>query len=667
MRTVKKILLTAIPLALASLTLLGCQKDYDITSLRVEIEQMPHYKTFIDNERYTCWSDGDQVRVNNQDFTLHINGSDCRIDNITISSIGYTALSPATLATSQTTMSSAGITNLLLPSTYTYSPDNIPVVMAAYLPTETGTIAFKNACMVMQLNLTNNYSHSIRISNVKISDNLAPLSGAFQIDDIDSYTPTLTRTAGGDTTRTVMLQMTETEPIELDPNESVNLYAVLPPTDSYTGNKFTIEIDALDLQAAENDAIVIYHFKHRQAANANGCIPRNTLVPLNIELDAPYTTTLKGLGTETNPYKISSIENLIAMEQLVNRGYDPIGLGEPFASAHYVQTSEIFDNWESSVPLHPIGNDKNNFTGVYDGQGYPIWLSNSAIEGDECVGLFGYIASGAIIKSVYLDCSALIANTEYSNHSAMIGLICGHAENSTIDRCWTIYSECGITCNAVHAYIGGIVGEMTAGNFDRSLLTNCHNFADIYVNGDRISNRYYVGGIAGHIANSTIINSYSNGNRWAQNAAFFFGGIAGRADGSSNIFNCYKAYNPEFEYDPYGPTNEYAAMRADICASVGSQCHIEHCFYHNILYVTGTPTPRNIENNIQYLSYRNATGQTTNGPTTLKDHLQQYVDNYNNIYNGSLCYWGYRNAYGYEIDETTNEPDLEPIIEGLTY
>lgn len=662
MRTVKKILLTAIPLALASLTLLGCQKDYDITSLRVEIEQMPHYKTFIDNERYTCWSDGDQVRVNNQDFTLHINGSDCRIDNISISSIGYTALSPATLATSQTTMSSAGITNLLLPSTYTYSPDNIPVVMAAYLPTETGTIAFKNACMVMQLNLTNNYSHSIRISNVKISDNLAPLSGAFQIDDIDSYTPTLTRTAGGDTTRTVMLQMTETEPIELDPNESVNLYAVLPPTDSYTGNKFTIEIDALDLQAAENDAIVIYHFKHRQAANANGCIPRNTLVPLNIELDAPHTTTLQGLGTETNPYKISSIENLIAMEQLVNRGYDPIGLGEPFASAHYVQTTDISD-WETNVPLHPIGNDRNNFTGVYDGQGHFIDLFHTAIEGEECVGLFGYIANGAIIKSVYLYCNALRASTDYySYHSAMIGLICGHAENSTIDRCKAVSSECGITCNTVHAYIGGIVGEMTAGNFDRSLLTNCHNFADIYVNGDRISNRYYVGGIAGHIANSTIINSFDNGNRGAQNAAFFFGGIAGRADGSSNIFNCYKAYNPE--YEPYGPTNNNAAMRADICASVGSQCHIEHCFYRNILYATGNPTSRNIENNIQYLSYRNATGQTTNGPTTLKDHLQQYVDNHNNNNNVSLSDWEYR--YAYEVDETTNDLDLEPVIGDLT-
>ena len=650
MKTLKTLLYAAIPLTLACLTLAGCQKDNDTVSLKVEIDNFTNTdKTFIDTELYTCWSNGDRVRINNVDYTLYLNGHSCSIHNVAISNEGYTALSPAGLATAQTSMSGSSITNLQLPSTYTYSPNEVPVVMAAHLSTATGTINFKNACMVMMLNITNNYSHNLRISNVKISDSHAPLSGTFLINHIDTDAPTLAA-AIGNTACEVMLQMTATEPVELQPNQTTTVYAVLPPTNDYPNNKFTIEIDALDLEAAANGTVVIYHFNHRQASNANGAIPRNTLVPIDIQLDDPHTTTLDGLGPASNPYKISSLDNLIAMEQLVNRGYDPIGLGEPFASAHYEQIEDIYVPYnydDYPLVLHPIGNAENHFTGTYDGGGYRI--SNAYISGDECVGLFGYISNGAVIKHLAIYFISIAAT---NNNYAILGSVCGQADHATIDRCY-ITGGMGVSCNAECAYIGGLVGEMTAKPTGRCRMTNCLTDGNSIglPNGNTM---YYTGGIVGHIMNSTVINTcdltfYPSAN------SCYFGGIVGRADGNSTIINCYRGYT-------CGSITGTEGMIADICAWVGNQCCISHCYYHDNLYATGNPTLQNLENNMQYVSYRNATGHATSGLVTLKDYLQRYVNTHNSdTYNDPLCNWDYYNdEYTPEDEESLwNAPHLD--------
>jgi len=161
-------------LALAALAMSACQNDGDTVSLNVEIDQFPHqHKTYIDNEYYTCWADGDQISINGTAHPIVIDGNRCRVNNITIQN-SYTAVTPASLASTSATVQDQVISGLRLPSSYTHSSTNIPVVMAAYLGSQTGTISFHNACIVLQLNISNNYSRTLRLATYRSATTLHP-------------------------------------------------------------------------------------------------------------------------------------------------------------------------------------------------------------------------------------------------------------------------------------------------------------------------------------------------------------------------------------------------------------------------------------------------------------------------------------------------------------
>lgn len=627
-------------LVLAALAMSACQNDGDTVSLNVEIDQFPHqHKTYIDNEYYTCWSNGDQISINGTAHPIVIDGNRCRVNNITIQN-SYTAVTPASLTSTSATVQDQVIAGLRLPSSYTHSSTNIPVVMAAYLGSQTGTISFHNACIVLQLNIANNYSRTLRLADIQVSDDLAPLSGLFDITGLDNNTPALVAQSGNDTTHSVTIQPDAANPIDLTQGGTTTVYVVLPPTDNYANNKFTITVNAVDYQSATQGTIIHYQFQHSQADNASGAIPRNTLLPITIPLDSPHTTVLHGLGTSDNPYLIQQKDDLYAMSRLVNSGFDPVGLGEPFASSYYRLTSDLF--FESSDPeLVPIGTALNNFTGHFDGgtSYHQIW--NLRVSGTDCVGLFGHISNGASIKNLNIRSIQLTASAT----NAMIGSFCGHADRSIIDRC-AVDHTVTINCpNASTAYIGGIVGNLAADRQDASSLYNCYNSCQLSVTGN---GNLHVGGIAGRLFNSAIVNAYiQTAQINAPSAAV--GGIAARSDGASSIINCYKG---KIQTTLQGATGRVG----DICSYIGPNTHILYCYYPSQLYATGNPTPSLLSNNLLYNSYLHASPNSVDGLTTLTDYLQFYVNTFANNSSVSLCDWqGYTSASGI--------PDIAPANE----
>lgn len=604
-------------LAIAAVAMSACQKDGDTVSLNVEIDQFANmHKTFIDSEHYTCWTNGDNICINGESHPIVINGSSCRVNNITTQST-YTAVTPANLITSTSTVQDQVITGLRLQSSYTHSSTTVPVVMAAYLGAQSGTISFHNACMVLQLNIANNYPRTLRLADIKVSDNLAPLSGLFDISGLDNGEPALVAQSGADTTHSVTILPDGSNPVDLATGTYTTVYVVLPPTDAYTNNKFTITINAVDYQSATAGTIVQYQFKHQQAENASGAISRNTLVPISIPLDSPHTTVLHGLGTRENPYRIQQKEDLYAMCRLVNSGFEPVGLGEPFATAYYQVESDL--SFSASDPtIEPIGNAMNNFTGHFNGCIHRI--SNLSVSGDECAGLFGHISNGATIKRTIVE----NVHLSTSEGSVMVGALCGHADRAVIDSC-AIVGTANVTCNnATVAYIGGIVGNLAADRIDASFLYNCYNSCQFTVSG---SGNYQVGGIAGRLFNSTIINSYIQSAQIGTTNASV-GGIVGRTDGESSIINCYKGN--------VNTTLTGASGRVgDICSSLSSSSKLVYCYYPSQLYATGTPTTSQLSNNNQYIDYTNAFGDGS----LLKDHLQFYVDHFSLSAYFSLCTW----------------------------
>ena len=118
--------------------------------------------------------------------------------------------------------------------------------------------------------------------------------------------------------------------------------------------------------------------------------------------------------------------------------------------------------------------------------------------------------------------------------SNTVGGIIGLATkgNTTIEKCLNsgvVYS------NAVaNAYFGGIVAYIAGAG--TNIVSDCANTGNIEVLGG-VAGCAGAGGIAGHISNATIENSYNTGNINA--GTHFAGGLIGVISGANTVRNCY--------------------------------------------------------------------------------------------------------------------------------
>lgn len=193
--------------------------------------------------------------------------------------------------------------------------------------------------------------------------------------------------------------------------------------------------------------------------------------------------------------------------------------------------SYILDN---DIDLENFTWDSFDFSGTLNGNGYSI--SNLFIDENDHIGLFNNI-SNATISNLGLKDVAI--------YGSWIGAIAGHAESSTIERCFatgelestniagglighmvnTSISQCYTQVSVTGSdHVGGIAGHMEGGS-----VQNCYTNSDVYSTG------YQVGGIAGWAQNAgtSITKCYAKGTVSSESG--FTGGILGIADGSEKV------------------------------------------------------------------------------------------------------------------------------------
>jgi len=237
-----------------------------------------------------------------------------------------------------------------------------------------------------------------------------------------------------------------------------------------------------------------------------------------------------GLGTETEPYQVETLDNLLW-----------ISTNNSSWNSHFIQTDDIYaadtENWNEGEGFLPIGNIDVNFTGSYNGQSFSI--TGLYIDRNEAAnqGLFGRVTNSIVENLILTDffiagqfnASGLIAHAYYSTISNcytqgsasgtthVSGLI-GIGEGCTISYCSTYASVIG------EEFIGGVIGQCY-----QSTADNCSSYG--YVEG--IGN---LGGWAGIIFDSQITNCFSQSDIEAFMSA---GGFAGTIMNSANIDKCY--------------------------------------------------------------------------------------------------------------------------------
>jgi hypothetical protein len=257
---------------------------------------------------------------------------------------------------------------------------------------------------------------------------------------------------------------------------------------------------------------------------------------------APQAVEPSGSGTQDDPYKISTVDNLVWISQN-NSSWD----------AHFIQTSDIDASGTSNKAFNggkgfkPIGGGGTEaspaFSGTYDGQGYEIKnLYINRPNDDEGTGLFNHMYG--IVENIHLvDVNITaghyvggIAGDDGSGGSISNVSVSGKV--SGVYRVGGVAGSCFSQSSLSKSYntakvhtssnnqVGGIVGY----------ARNC-TISDVYNTGD-IDGNYEIGGIIGVIAqNVTLTRSYSSGlvdNTSGKKYETYNGGIIGRNEDKKN-------------------------------------------------------------------------------------------------------------------------------------
>lgn len=289
-----------------------------------------------------------------------------------------------------------------------------------------------------------------------------------------------------------------------------------------------------------------------------------------------WNTALEGAGTESDPYRLSSTRDLLAMKPALVKGqmtyfkmmndidmssienWDPLNPKDPY------DLGIVFDGGGHSLKnLKSKGQVYSSFFGVLYGKCYNVKFVDAEIVSASNSGagiIGGYIGTGgkpAIVSGV--EASGIVTN---AGKGQSVGGLGGNAREATIENCTvnvTVSNPMGDGTNRTasggivgktltsadkiqncvvrgivettkginNTYTGGVVGwQVDAG----SEITGCEVYATVKSAGER------VGGIVGHYQGGTLSGCKFYGEVNA--ASRLAGGIAGITSSASIIENC---------------------------------------------------------------------------------------------------------------------------------
>lgn len=289
------------------------------------------------------------------------------------------------------------------------------------------------------------------------------------------------------------------------------------------------------------------------------------------------------LGAE---YRITNASELLKFSNSVNAGTDYAGTTVTL-DADIDFTSEFYGD-----RFYPIGSatDKT-FAGTFDGQGHVISNFRIGLFSYDYVGLFG-CTEGATIRNVVMDATNHIDNYNTKGGSVFMaaGLVC-HCRaakracvvENNVNMARITFTGTATTGSA-DAYVGGIVGKLTAvaGTGHAARVANCANYGLVSHTGS-IKGAAYIGGIVGdadgggdtavvRVLNSASYGPVTNAPTGAgEQRNEYVGGVAGEARHAA-FENCLAAA-------PINDTAPAGETAGCVAGNVGAGVAVTHCFW----------------------------------------------------------------------------------------
>ena len=168
--------------ALLALSAVSCKKDQDVVTLNAVIQKVSNDSKVYINDHTPYWHNGDQIRINDADYTLQTAmENSAQIPNVANSTSGYRAIFPASILTnSNDNINSSSSVAVTLPATQvfemvgTHQPVDVP--MGAFID-RGSTLQFHNLCSVVRVYVSNAINAQLPITGITITAESAYLSG----------------------------------------------------------------------------------------------------------------------------------------------------------------------------------------------------------------------------------------------------------------------------------------------------------------------------------------------------------------------------------------------------------------------------------------------------------------------------------------------------------
>ena len=231
-----------------------------------------------------------------------------------------------------------------------------------------------------------------------------------------------------------------------------------------------------------------------------------------------------GTGTEEDPYRIATGEQLAFLAENVDNGTD-------YEGSYFTLTADILLN--DNVDVEPnewssIGDKSKEtientiiFNGTFDGADHKVigLYQNSS----KAHGLFESVGSKGTVKNLGVTDGNITADNDY------VGGICGH-NYGTISNC---YNSVKITSSTNHEDFGGVCGT------NNGKISNCRNNGELYITNDSSYNTYSIGGVCGNNDYGEISGSCNTGRVYTTSSHVrYVGGVCG-SNTYGTISECY--------------------------------------------------------------------------------------------------------------------------------
>lgn len=167
---------------LLALSAVSCQKDQDVVTLNAVIQKANNDSKVYINDHTPYWHNGDQIRINNADYTLQTAmENSAQIPNVANSTSGYRAIFPAGILTnSNANINSSSSVAVTLPATQVFemvgTHQRVDVPMGAFID-RGSTLQFHNLCSVVRVYVSNAINAQLPVTNITITAESVTLSG----------------------------------------------------------------------------------------------------------------------------------------------------------------------------------------------------------------------------------------------------------------------------------------------------------------------------------------------------------------------------------------------------------------------------------------------------------------------------------------------------------